>query len=49
MALTNGTIRPFHPEQRFFVAVVNGDEKPRNDVEQDWLKFLSEYPELKDN
>lgn len=47
MALTNGDLTLFHPEEERFTAVVNGEKKPRNDVEKAWLRFLSEYPELR--
>ena len=48
MALTKGTVIPFHPEEKRFIAVVNGEKTPRDDVEEGWLRFLSEYPEFKD-
>jgi len=44
MALTKGTITPFHPEQERFIAVVNGEKTPRGDVEKGWLRFVSEHP-----
>jgi len=47
MALTNGAISTFHPEEERFIAVVNGEKKPRDDAEKGWLRFLAEYPELK--
>lgn len=49
MALTIGTISPDHPEQKRFIAVVNGEKLPRDDAEKGWLMFLSEYPEFKDD
>ena len=49
MALTIGTISPDHPEQKRFIAVVNGEKTPRDDAEEGWLRFLSEYPEFKDD
>jgi len=49
MALTIGTISPDHPEQKRFIAVVNGEKSPRDDAEEGWLRFLREYPEFKDN
>jgi pimeloyl-ACP methyl ester carboxylesterase len=48
MALTNGTISTFHPEEERFIAVVNGKKKPRDDAEKGWLRFLQEYPEFKE-
>ena len=49
MALTNGTITPFHPEEKRFIAVVKGEKSPHNDEERGWLKFLREYPEFKED
>jgi len=47
MALTNGELTTFHPEEERFIAVVNGEKSPRDDAEKGWLRFLSEYPEFK--
>lgn len=47
MALTKGTVTPFHPEEERFIAVVNGRERPRDDAEEGWLRFINEYPEFK--
>jgi len=49
MALTKGTLTTFHPEEERFIAVVKGEETPRDDAEKGWLKFLSEYPEFTSN
>lgn len=49
MALTMGTLTPFHPEEERFTAVVNGETSPRDDAEEGWLRFLSEYPEFRDD
>ena len=49
MALTKGNITPFHPEEEHFIAVVKGEKTPRNDEERSWLKFISEYPEFKED
>jgi pimeloyl-ACP methyl ester carboxylesterase len=49
MALTKRTIVPFYPEQERFVEVANGEQAPQNEIENAWLKFLSEYPEFKDD
>ena len=49
MALTKGTISPSHPEEKRFITVVNGEKTPRDDAEKGWLRFLSEYPEFKDD
>jgi uncharacterized protein YifE (UPF0438 family)/uncharacterized alpha/beta hydrolase family protein len=45
VALGNGTLTPFHPEEERFIRVVKGEQAPRDDAEKGWLKFLSEYPE----
>jgi len=47
MDLTKGTFEPFYSEEELFMAVVRGDRSPRNDIENGWLRFLSEYPEFK--
>ena len=47
MALTNGTVTPIDQVQENFIAVVNGEKSPRGDIEEGWLRFLSEYPEFK--
>ena len=47
MALTNGSITTFHPEEERFIAVVKGEKSPRSDAEKGWLRFLGEYPEFK--
>jgi len=47
MALTNGTLTTFHPEEERFIAVVNGEKSPRDDAEKGWLRFLKEYPEFR--
>jgi len=48
MALTNGTLVPFHPEEQNFIDVVNGTRPPGNEYQTAWLKFLGEYPDLRD-
>jgi pimeloyl-ACP methyl ester carboxylesterase len=47
MALTNGTLKTFHPEEERFIAVVNGEKSPRDDAEKGWLRFLKEHPEFR--
>jgi triacylglycerol esterase/lipase EstA (alpha/beta hydrolase family) len=47
MALTNGTLTTFHPEEERFIAVVNGEKAPRDDAEKGWLRFLKEHPEFR--
>lgn len=46
MALTTGKLTAVHPEEARFIAVANGEKAPRDVAEKDWLKFLSEYPEI---
>jgi hypothetical protein len=46
MAVTNGTLKPFNPEQEAFLRVVRGEEAPEHEVVKDWLRFLKEYPEI---
>ena len=49
MAMTTGKYDPYHPEEERFIAVVKGEQAPRNDADKGWLRFLSEYPEFRDN
>ncbi|MDH3417733.1 MAG: DUF413 domain-containing protein [Gammaproteobacteria bacterium] len=49
MALSNGSLTPFHPEEERFIAVVNGAKTPRDDAEEGWLRFLSEHTEFNKN
>jgi pimeloyl-ACP methyl ester carboxylesterase len=46
MALTDGTLTPFHPEQSRFVEVARGLRPPQSEVEKNWLRFIDEHPEL---
>lgn len=46
MALTKGRLTPSHPEEKRFIAVVNGKKAPRDDAEEGWLKFVSEHPAI---
>jgi len=46
MALTNGTILPFNPDEAYLLEVVNGDKPPQNEFQSAWLRFLEEYPEI---
>lgn len=46
-ALASGAIAPMNPEQEHFVQVCRGDASPDNDYEQDWLRFVKEYPNRK--
>lgn len=49
MALSQDRLKPFHPEELRFVAVVNGEKAPKDDAEKGWLRFLREHPEFKDD
>ncbi len=46
MAMTNGKYVPYHPEEERFIAVVKGEETPRDDADKGWLRFLNEYPDF---
>ena len=46
MAVSNGTLKPFFPEQERFLRVVKGEESPKHEVVKDWLRFLREYPDI---
>ena len=46
MAVSDGTLKPFFPEQERFLRVVKGDEPPKFKVIEDWLRFLREYPDI---
>ena len=47
MAISNGTLKPFYPDQENFFRVVKGEEEaPKHGVVKDWLRFLEEYPEI---
>lgn len=46
MAVSNGTLEPFFPEQERFLRVIKGEEAPKYEVVKDWLRFLKEYPEI---
>ena len=49
MALTKGTIIPFHPEEEYFIDVLNGKQPPKNEYQSAWLRFIEEYSELRDD
>ncbi len=47
MAVSNGTLKPFFPEQEEFLRVIKGeDPPPKFGVITDWLRFLKEYPDI---
>ncbi len=46
MAITDGTLKPFYPEQEEFVRVTQGEEKPTNEVQRGWLRYLQEHTEI---
>jgi len=48
MALSDGTLAPFNPEQTKFVEVARGQRSPRSSAEKDWVRFIAEHPELRD-
>jgi len=47
MALSDGSLTPFNPDQVTFVAIARGQRPPRNEVEKSWIKFIDEHPELR--
>ena len=47
MALSDGTLTPFLPEQDSFVELARGRRSPENQVEKDWMRFMAEHPELR--
>lgn len=47
MALTNGTISPLLPGEARFVEMSRGRQMPESAIEEDWLRFLAEHPELR--
>ena len=46
MAISNGTLEPFFPEQERFVRMVKGKEPARDQVVKDWIRFLHDYPDI---
>ncbi len=46
MAIANGTLKPFYPDQEEYLRVVRGEIPARNEVEKGWLRFISEFPEI---
>ena len=46
MAVINGTLKPFYPEQEDFLKVVRGEAPATTEVEKGWMKFMSEFPEI---
>lgn len=49
MAISNGTLKPFFPEQERFLRVIKGEESPKYEAVEDWLRFLKEYPDIDRN
>ena len=47
MALSDGTLTPFLPEQDRSVKLVRGRRPPENQVEKHWMRFMEEHPELR--
>ncbi len=48
MALVTGEIDPVFPDQVQFIDAVNGKIPPDNVGEEEWIRFMQEYPELQD-
>jgi hypothetical protein len=46
MAVSNGTLKPFFPEQERFLRVIKEEETPKYELVKDWLRFLKEYPDI---
>jgi pimeloyl-ACP methyl ester carboxylesterase len=46
MAVINGTLKPFYPEQKHFLRVTRGEVPAATEVEKGWLKFMNEFPEI---
>lgn len=46
VALGQGEIKPFDEDQEHFVRVVRGEARPTTAVEEGWMRFLREHPEL---
>lgn len=46
LKLINGRIVPFYPEQVKFVRAVQGKEKATLHIEKEFIRLISEYPEL---
>jgi uncharacterized protein YifE (UPF0438 family) len=46
MAVTNGTLKPFFPEQENFMRVIRSEVPATHEGVRGWLKFMSEYPEI---
>jgi pimeloyl-ACP methyl ester carboxylesterase len=49
VAVAREEIPSLNPEQDEFIALMKGERSPRNDDEKEWLRFVSEYPELVKN
>ena len=47
VALGKGEIEPIDAEQERFVRVVQGEGEAKNQVEEGWLRFLREHPEIR--
>ncbi len=46
MAVMNGTLKTFYPEQENFFRVIRGEIPATTEVEKGWMKFMSEFPEI---
>lgn len=45
MAVTDGTLKTYFPEQEHFLKVTKGELPAVHEVEAAWMKFMREYPE----
>ncbi len=46
MAVTDGTLKPFYPEQEDFLRVTRGEQTATYEVVKGWMKFMREFPEV---
>jgi len=47
MAVSQGKFDPLFPAQEHFIRAVRGECPPDNYIEEEWIMFLREYPELR--
>lgn len=47
MALTDGTLTPVLPGETRFVEIARSQRSPGSEVEKEWLRFVAEHPELR--
>ncbi|WP_163338890.1 DUF413 domain-containing protein [Desulfopila sp. IMCC35008] len=46
MAVTDGSLKPFYPEQEYFLKVTKGEAPAITEIDKGWLKFLRDYPDV---